>query len=209
MQAACYDYTGKKLDPVTLPKSVFEVPAPEALIAQAVSIYLARQRQGTKAVKTRGEVAYSTRKIWKQKGTGRARHGSRKAPIFVGGGVSHGPTGLENYNLKLSQKMRHRSLLGALNLKAQAKNIIIIDDLSPIKPKTKVMQTLLETVASYPKHNLLMILDAPFTSVINAVKNLPKIQSTQVKRLNTYEVMRAHTLILSQKAADYLKAQTK
>jgi large subunit ribosomal protein L4 len=209
MKVDCYDYTGKKLEPVTLPKNVFEVPASEDLIAQAVSIYLTRQRQGTKAVKTRGQVSYSTHKIWKQKGTGRARHGSRKAPIFVGGGVSHGPTGLENYSPKLTQKMRHRALLGSLTLKAQDKKIVFIDDLSKLQPKTKDMMNLLKTVASYPDNQLLMILDEPYQAVLKSVKNLPKIQSTQVKRLNTYEVMKANTLVICQKAADYLTEQAK
>src|SRR3989337_4392523 len=94
----------KKVDTMTLPKEIFGLPDNPNLMAQAIRVYLANQHQGSKKTLTRGEVNRTTAKVWKQKGTGRARHGSRKAPIFVGGGIAHGPRGVTAASLKLTKK---------------------------------------------------------------------------------------------------------
>src|SRR4030067_2701068 len=92
-----YDYQGKPQGTVTVSATYFKAKANPALVTQALRIYQSNQRQVTRKVKTRGEIDRTTQKVWRQKGTGRARHGSRRAPIFVGGGVAHGPTGQENF----------------------------------------------------------------------------------------------------------------
>src|SRR3989344_7204583 len=109
-----YEISGKEKGSLSLPKEAFSVDVNKALLAQAVRVYQSNQRQGTASTKTRGEVVGSTRKIYRQKGTGRARHGDIKAPIFVGGGVAHGPKSA-NYRKSISQKMRRIALLGALS----------------------------------------------------------------------------------------------
>src|SRR3989339_577646 len=97
MKVPVYNLSGEQLDDLTLPVKVFALPANDKLVALAVRVYLANQRRSYAKTKGRGEVAGTTKKMWSQKGTGRARHGSAKAPIFVGGGVAHGPIGKENH----------------------------------------------------------------------------------------------------------------
>ncbi len=193
-QVNVYDLTGQKVSTQELPESIFAKPASPALLAQAVRVYLSNQRQNTKAVKTRGQVSYSTHKIWKQKGTGHARHGSRRAPIFVGGGVAHGPSGEENYNLKMSQKMRRVALLGALT--AQAENISLIKDLAECDGKTKNLKATLAKIVGENTKTLL-ILESPLPKVLQAVKNLNWVSPTQTQRLNTYEVLNHRHLVIS------------
>src|SRR3989338_10897476 len=103
-----YNIEGKEEKTIELPKDIFSVSANPSLLAQAVRVYLVNQRQGNVKVKTRSEVIGSTRKIYRQKGTGKARHGAIKAPIFVGGGVAHGPK-QKDYNLKFNKKMRKKA----------------------------------------------------------------------------------------------------
>lgn len=198
-----YSVTGLKTGTLTLPSTVFDQPASDALLAQAIRVYLSRQRQGTKAVKTRAAVNYSTRKIWRQKGTGRARHGSRKAPIFVGGGVAHGPSGIERYSLKFPQKMRHQALLGALTQKHQAGAINILADLEKFPSKTQAAQKLFNKI--YPTSvKTLFVLDTPNLPVIRAVNHLSDITTTQASTLNLYEVLSHQQILFTKNAVDLL-----
>src|SRR3990167_8071260 len=106
------------------------------LLAQAIKVYLTNQRQGTKHAKTRGEVAGSGKKIWRQKGTGKARHGDRQAPLFVGGGIAHGPKGNENYKLNLPDKMKRLALRIVLTDKLKDERIVLVKSLKTVKAKT-------------------------------------------------------------------------
>jgi large subunit ribosomal protein L4 len=188
--------TGKKLKTLTLPQEIFAAPINQPLMAQAVRVYLTNQRQGTKKVKTRGEVRGSRRKIWRQKGTGRARHGDRYAPIFVGGGVAHGPTGQENYRLKLSKKMRRRALFSALTTKAQNKQVIVVSGLEKIEPKTKKMATALKKIAAYPTtKKITLILPGKEENINRASQNLSGVSLQLARQLNTYQVLNGGKLI--------------
>ena len=111
---------------MTLPEAVFGAKPNKALIAQAVRVYLANQRQGNAATKTRGEVIGTTKKIYRQKGTGRARHGAAKAPIFVGGGVAHGPHP-HDFSMEFPKKMKQKALISALSEKTQAGSIKVVE----------------------------------------------------------------------------------
>lgn len=197
-----YTSKGTKSGTTKLPKEVFDKPTSDVLLSQAVKVHLSNQRQNTKRTQTRGQVSYSTRKIWRQKGTGRARHGSRRAPIFVGGGSAHGPTGNENYSKKLPKKMRRQALLGALTLKQQDKQITVIKDITALEPKTKSMQAMLQKVFKYPTDTkkALIILDKPHQNVIQSSRNLDGITTTQANRLNVFEVLNHPTIIISQDA---------
>ena len=135
--------TGRKVGQINLPSEIFGAKINEPLMAQAVQAYLSNQRKAKAKAKHRGEVTGSRRKIWRQKGTGRARHGDRYAPIFVGGGVAHGPTGEENYSLKLTRKMRRVALISALSAKWKEQKILFVENLGTIEPKTKKAAQLL------------------------------------------------------------------
>src|SRR3990167_4064766 len=135
--AQSYNLKGERQEKLNLPKEQFGVNASPSLLAQAVRIFLSNQRRAAAKTKTRAEVAKTTAKMYKQKGTGRARHGSYAAPIFVGGGVAHGPSGEQNYKMSLPVKMRRLALLGALSAKAEAKQVMVVTGCEKASGKTK------------------------------------------------------------------------
>src|SRR3990172_8527697 len=137
-QIEVWDTEGKVVEKLALPEKIFAAKANKKLMAQAVRVYLANQRQGTQKTKSRGEIKASKAKIWRQKGTGKARHGARSAPIFVGGGGAHGPNP-RGFSLKIPQKMRQAALFSALSAKFQEGKILVVKGLEAIKPKVKEM----------------------------------------------------------------------
>lgn len=198
-----YNITGKKSGQVTLPRKIFAAKINGQLMAQAVRVYLSNQRKAHPKVKTRGEVAGSGRKIWRQKGTGRARHGDRYAPIFVGGGVAHGPTGRENYQLKMSRRMRQQALFSALTSKFKDGEIVIVQGLAKIEPKTKKMIKILKTLGQDQK--LTIILPGIVENVTRAARNVKRVNLTKANLLNTYEVLNGGKLIFMKESIDKLK----
>lgn len=190
----------------TLPKQIFSVKVNPQLVAQAVRVYLSNQRQGTKKAKTRGEISGSRRKIWRQKGTGRARHGDRYAPIFVGGGVAHGPTGQENYKKTLSKKMRRQALLSALTIKAQDQAVIITPSLEPKTPKTKLMLKTLQQLTDYQSgQKLTLVLSEPSDTITRSSRNLPGVNTVLARNLHPYLVLNSHKLIFTKDSLNSLK----
>jgi large subunit ribosomal protein L4 len=198
-----YNTSGKIIETINLAPEVFDVTVNAELIALAIRVYQSNQRQSTSKVKTRSEVTRTTKKIWRQKGTGRARHGDKGAPIFVGGGVAHGPTGKENYTLKLPKKMRQLALKSALTQAFKSEKIIVIDNLESLSSQTKKMSTLLENL-SINSGKSLILLESTIKSIINAGSNIPKLFISQARRTNTYEVVHADNIIIHKPALDTL-----
>jgi large subunit ribosomal protein L4 len=203
LQVALYNLQGEKTTKIVLPKGVFGVKVNFKLLAQAVRVFLANQRRAGAKVKTRGEVARSTKKIYRQKGTGRARHGSKGAPIFVGGGVAHGPTGEQNYQLKMNQKMRRAALRMALTSKLASKEIWVVAGLAKVKGKTKEIETLLKNLKINNKASL--ILPARWEKTIRAARNIERLDLLPTKQLNTYAVLNGGKLILAKESLEVLK----
>src|SRR3989338_2978575 len=145
ISAAGVEIKGNKEGTISLSKELFAVKESPTLLSQAVRVFLANQRQGTKSTKTRSMVAGSTRKIYKQKGTGRARHGDIKAPIFIGGGTAHGPHP-RDFSLSLSKKMKRKALAMALTSRLQENAITIVAGLQKLAPKTREMAQVLENI---------------------------------------------------------------
>lgn len=194
--------TGEKEGKLSLPKDIFDVKVDKKLIAQAIRVYLSNQRRSGAKVKTRGEVAGSGKKIYKQKGTGRARHGDRYAPIFVGGGVCHGPTGKENHALRMSQQMGQRALFGALSDKLAEKSVIVVDGLEKIEPKTKKLTVLLnklyERKGNRPK--FLIVYDGQECGLRRAAGNIANALLVPANCVNTYMVLNCDKLVISKDA---------
>jgi large subunit ribosomal protein L4 len=194
------DVAGKVTGKMSLPGEMFGDKVNKALLAQAVRVYLANQRQGTVSTKTRGEVDGSTRKIYRQKGTGRARHGSVRAPIFVKGGIVFGPKP-RDFSLSIPQKMKRKALFSALSAKVNDKEVTIIDGLHTIKPKTKFFAQMLEKLGfTEEKQNLLFITSGDVTSVLRAGHNIQGVNFLPSKQINTYEVLAAGRLIVMKDA---------
>ena len=138
MQIEVLDQNGKAAGKTTLNDKVWKVNDNPDLVAQVLNVYMSNQRKGTAHAKTRGDVSGGGRKPWKQKGTGRARHGSRKAPIFVGGGVAFGPRP-RDYSLKMPKKMKKAALFSALSYKQNNGEIKVVRGFEKLLPKTKFM----------------------------------------------------------------------
>jgi large subunit ribosomal protein L4 len=171
-----------------------------SLLAQAVRVYQANQRQVSRPAKTRSQVAGTNKKMYRQKGTGRARHSDAKAPIFVGGGVAHGPKA-RDYQRRLPQKMKNLALKGALFLKNKEKKIVGVSGLAQIAGKTRELANLL------PKEKVLIVTSKPLENVYRAAGNLPKVAVKTVADLNALDVLKAGVIWWDEEIDGQVKAQ--
>jgi large subunit ribosomal protein L4 len=196
--------SGQKKTKLSLPKGIFAAKINQPLMAQAVRVYLANQRRASAQTLSRSQVALSKKKIWRQKGTGRARHGSRNAPIFVGGGVAHGPTGEQNYKLKLTQKMKQASLCSALTTQFKAGNIKVVAGLEKLSPQTKLFDKAFRKILKSPR-KVILLLTQPVQSIKQGTRNLAYTTILPVSALNTYQTLNAQSLIFTPEAITNLK----
>lgn len=181
---------------------IFGQKVNKQILAQAIRVYLSNQRQGTNKVKTRSENRRSKSKWFKQKGTGNARHGSRNAPIFVGGGVAHGPKGLTDWSLKLTSKMKKQALIGALS--AQAENIVVTGQLKNLSGKTAEGQKLINFLAK-DANKVLVIINNTQTQVLRSLNNIENVLLTKASRVTALEVALADQVILEKDAIKVLE----
>ncbi len=205
MKAPVYNLTGAKTKDLILDKDLFASKINKDLIAQATRVYLANQRSAQAKTQTRSEVDRTTKKIYRQKGTGGARHGSRRAPIYVGGGVALGPDGTQNYSLKLSKKMKIAALKSALSQKASEGELIIIEGLTTLKEiKTKIISNLIEKILKNPR-KVFLVFDKDMSNAQKSSRNISYINCLSASKLTTYEVLNAKTLALSLESLKTLK----
>lgn len=195
MELAVYNISGKKsTKKVKLNKKIFGIEPNNHAIYLDVKQYLANQRQGTHKTKERGEITGSTRKIKKQKGTGTARAGSIKNPLFRSGGRVFGPQP-RDYSFKLNKKLKRLARISALSLMFKDKNITIIEDFSFDTPKTKNYLQLLSNFELNGKKTLL-ILNEPNQNILLSARNLNKTNITTSSNLNTYQIMNAGNILM-------------
>jgi large subunit ribosomal protein L4 len=189
----------------TLRDDVFGRTASAALLHQAVVRQQANARQGTHDTRTRGEVSYSTKKWFRQKGTGRARQGARfKPPHHVHGGVAHGPHP-RSYRQDLPQRMRAAALCAALSSKAQAGQLVLLSELTMEAASTKTLARMLAAVA--PGRSALLVLDATNRAVQLSARNLPNVTAITTDNVNVLDVLRHEQLVLTTAAARVLEAR--
>ena len=196
---------GEQVGSLTLEASLFDVKMNPALIHEAVVAQQANSREAIAHTKTRGEVAGSSKKPWKQKGTGRARHGSSRSPIWVGGGVTHGPLSEKIYKRKISKKMRVQALFSVLSKKMKDSEILFVDSLSLPEVKTKkaveVMKNLskasgFKPLASSKKPRVLTALYERNEKTEKSFRNLPQLQIVFLKNLNPLDVLKCRYLLI-------------
>ncbi len=192
--------TGKK---ATLPDEIFGIEPNEHAIYLDVKQYHANQRQGTHKAKERAENAHSTRKIKKQKGTGGARAGSLKSPVFVGGGRIFGPRP-RDYSFKLNKKVKQLARKSALSVKAQEDRVSVIDAVSFETPRTKDYISFLTAVSGGSKKTLLILSDVNANVVLSS-RNVQKTKVTTASQVNTYDLMNADRLLISEEAIPVLQ----
>ena len=192
MKAQSYSIKGEKLVEVELP-AVFAGKTNNYLLAQAVRVYEDRQHMGLAYAKTRGEVQISTRKIYKQKGTGGARHGAKSAPIFVGGGVAHGPKGIKK-TLTLSTILRRKALESVLTLKAASGKVLVVNGIGNID-KTNIAGKLIKKLAG-TRTNVLVVLSKENETKARILRNIRSLNISSFSNLNAYQVFQASMILL-------------
>jgi len=203
MKLTTYTKTGAKSKTATTASdAVFNAVVNKELLSQGIRVYLANQRQGTSKVKNRSAVSRTKKKWLKQKGTGNARHGSRNAPLFVGGGVAHGPNGLANWKLKLTKRFKSQALVSALS--AQQKNIVVCDGFNELTGKTKQAVELLSKIRD-KNEKVLVILTEFKPEIIRGLRNLQRVVVTRAERLNIHEVSLADKIIITHDAVKQLE----
>lgn len=194
--------SGKNVGSFTVSDEVFGAPMNPALVAQAVHVYRSNSRQASASVLTRGEVYGSRRKLWKQKGTGRARHGDRFAPQFVGGGVAHGPTGDQNYTRTMNDKMRRKALFIALTTAQQNGTLVVLDSFGTHTKTASIAKAL--TLFS-KNRNVLCVVEALDEKMKRATRNLEDVTFITPEALNAILVLSADKIIISQDAVKRLE----
>ena len=200
---ALLNVKGEKIKDIKLSDEVFGIEPNNQTIYDAVVLKQASMRQGTHKVKTRSEVSGGGRKPWRQKGTGNARQGSIRAPHFVGGGVVFGPTTNRNYTKKQNRKERRLALKSALTHKANAKEIIVVENFIVDTPKTKDFMKLLETLKISGKS--LIVVKELTDNLILASRNLSDVKVIETHEINTYDVMNYTNLVMTEEAVKMLE----
>ena len=194
------DAKGKKTGSVELPAATFDVETNVPLIHQVVVAQQAAARQGTHATKTRGDVSGGGRKPWRQKGTGRARHGSTRSPQWTGGGAAHGPQP-RNYAQRTPKKMKAAALRGALSDRARNGRIHVVADLvSGEQPSTKAAKEALRSLTE--RKNLLVVLNRGEDNAALSVRNLVNVHAVYADQLNTYDVLVSDDVVFTKAAYD-------
>jgi large subunit ribosomal protein L4 len=191
--------TGRKIE---LPDSIFAIEPNDHAIYLDVKQYLANNRQGTHKAKERNEVSGSTRKIKKQKGTGTARAGSIKSPVFRGGGRIFGPRP-RNYSFKLNKKVKQLARFSALAHKAKNNEILVVEDFSFEAPKTKEFNAIRKSLQLDGKRSLL-VLGSENRNVLLSARNLPRTEVSVASGLNTYSIMKAQYLLLTESSVEQI-----
>lgn len=197
-KANLFSGSGEAKGTVDLPAALFEQPVHRQALYEAVRNYLANQRQGTHDTKTRAEVAATTAKMFRQKGTGRARMGSAVSPSRVGGGVAFGPHP-RDYTYRLPQKIKRLALKSALSDRASHERVNVIEDLELDKPQTRTMAKLFDAMAMDGRHTLL-VLPPEGDAVYKSARNLQGVRVLRSNELNAYTVLWADNLVFTEKA---------
>lgn len=199
--AKVYNQEGKEVSEIKLNEAIFCLPWNDDLVSQAVRTNFSNKRQVLASVKDRSEVRGGGRKPWRQKGTGRARHGSIRSPLWKGGGVTFGPEGERNFKLKINKKMAKKAILIALSAKARDNEVLILEDLK-LPRKTKEM---VKVISKFPEvKSALFILPAVNEDIKIAARNLPNIKITNINNLNILDVLKYKHLILTRDAIEEL-----
>jgi len=181
MVVPMYNAGGEKIGEVELTAGIFEVPVNIPLMHQALEFQLANARAGTHKAKSRGEINRTKMKWYRQKGTGRARHGSRNAPIFVGGGIAHGPTP-RSYVKQMPRKMRRAAIRSALSAKVGDGQLTVVDDVMIAEPRTKDVVAMLQSLSL--DGSVLVLLSEANEMVEKAARNLPQVKVLRANYVN-------------------------
>jgi len=227
MKIKVYNQNGEESGKTELPSEIFDVKMNSDLVHQVVIAQMANQRQVIAHTKIRSEVRGGGRKPWRQKGTGRARHGSIRSPIWKGGGVTFGPRKERNFKKKINKKMRRKALFMVLSSKNKNREMVVLDDLKIEKPKTKEMIKIIQALTSAffsdkstadeskktknqkPKaksqRSVLIALSKKDVDITRAARNIQKLKTIQAKDLNVLDLLNYKYLIMTEEGIETIK----
>lgn len=200
MKVEMFDQFGKKTGEMALP-AVFSGKVNLPLMAQAVRVFLGNQRKARAKAKTRAEVERTKAKWYRQKHTGRARHGAKSAPIFVGGGVAHGPTGGENFALSLSKKMRRQALFSALSAKVRDGEVKVLVGVDKLTGKTSEAEKMIRGLVN-DGGRVTLVLSKRGEKYERGLRNLESVKVVSMRQLCAYEVLNGGLLVLAKEAVE-------
>lgn len=199
------DRSGEKINEISVPEEIFSYPVKDHLLYEAVVNYRANQRGGTAFSRTRAEVRGGGRKPWRQKGTGRARAGSTRSPLWRKGGVTFGPKP-RDYSYNLPKKVKRNALKSALSLKFAEKNLLVLKELDFKEPKTKEGMNFLEKLQL---DSALIVDSHKNKNLILSLRNIPKVKVVDFSQVNVYDVLDHNWLVFSQSAFESLMERLK
>ncbi|MCA9916748.1 MAG: 50S ribosomal protein L4 [Anaerolineales bacterium] len=203
MKVSVFDMAGKEVNSVDLPASIFEAKINRDLMHQALVRQLANARLGTHKAKGRSEVSRTGAKAYRQKGTGNARHGSKRAPIFVGGGVAHGPLP-RKYSKQMPRKMRRAALRSALSAKAESEQIVLVDELSLDAPKTRDMRAVVKALVA--DGSALVLLPGRDENVEKSARNLADVKTLHANYLNIRDLLGYDKIVMPLSALEVISS---
>ncbi len=205
MKAPVYNTKGKEVGEIELPESVFAVKRNDALVRQVVLAMQANARTPVASTKGRGEVRGGGKKPWKQKGTGRARHGSIRSPIWRGGGTTHGPLKERDYSQKINKKMRAKALAIALSEKMKGGRVLFVDSIGLSSPKTKEARTALEglskvkgfdMLANRRNNSALILMGSRTDAVVKSFRNMGNVMIEEARNANPVDVLKYRYIVV-------------
>jgi len=209
MDVKLYNQKGEEIGKAILPASIFDVAMDQDLVHQAAITQQANARESIAHAKDRSEVSGGGRKPWRQKGTGRARHGSIRSPIWRGGGATFGPTKERVFSKKINKKMKQKALFMALSSKVRDKEAILLDKLDLSEPKTKQMAQIIDGLGKKLKVDFnkgtLIVLSKVDQDISRASRNIPKIKVTRADSLNVLDILSYRNLLMLKSAVGVIK----
>ena len=198
-----YNIEGKESGEMDLPEEIFGLKVNDDLVHQAYVAHISNSRQVLADTKNRGEVRGGGKKPWKQKGTGRARHGSSRSPIWKGGGVTFGPTNDRNFSKKINKKMKTKALFMVLSSKLKDNELIVMDDVKLEKVSTKSMSSVIDKLSV--KGKILFSFDKKDSNIFKSIKNIPNTAMIASNSLNIADLLKSKNLVINKKGIDKIK----
>ncbi|MEG0075014.1 MAG: 50S ribosomal protein L4 [Eubacterium sp.] len=195
------DVKGNVVGDVELSEAVFGIEPNEPVVHEVVVALLANRRQGTKGTLTRAEVRGGGRKPWRQKGTGRARAGTSRSPLWIGGGVVFAPKA-RDFSKKVNKKVRNLAMRSVFSAKAQDKELRVLDQLTIEAPKTKEMIAILEAIDA---KKALIVLPEKTENIVRSANNIPKVATTTVSELNVYDMLKYDILVMTKESLEKIE----
>lgn len=201
-QVKVLNMAGKEVGELAMSEKVFGAEVNAAVLHAAVRAYLMNQRQGTQSTLTRTEVSGGGKKPWRQKGTGRARQGSTRAPQWYHGGVALGPKP-RDYHVTLNKKVKQIAMFSALSSKVAANDLVVIDEIKATEYKTKIMAEMLKAVGA--KKKVLVVLPDTDSMTLGSLNNIQGVKTAQFNTINVYDILNCDTFIMAKAAAEKIE----